>query len=53
MPLAGLHDHMMCPRGGNRRVNPIFEPPPVARRAQGFTATVLNWRAITVTHDGL
>jgi hypothetical protein len=31
--LAGLRDRMMCPRCGNRRVNLIFEPPPVATRA--------------------
>src|SRR5271156_2691026 len=35
MPLAGLGDRMMCPRCGNRRVNLIFEPPPVAGRAAG------------------
>jgi hypothetical protein len=33
MPLAGLADRMMCPRCGARRVNLIFEPPPVAGRA--------------------
>jgi hypothetical protein len=32
MPLAGLRDRMMCPRCGNRRINLIFEPPPVAAR---------------------
>jgi hypothetical protein len=31
--LAGLRERMMCPRCGNRRVNLIFEPPPVAKRA--------------------
>src|ERR1700679_3358681 len=29
---AALGDRMMCPRCGNRRVNLIFEPPPVAGR---------------------
>jgi hypothetical protein len=33
MPLAGLRERMMCPRCGNRRVNLIFDPPPVAKRA--------------------
>jgi hypothetical protein len=33
MPLSGLRERMMCPRCGNRRVNLIFEPPPIARRA--------------------
>ena len=33
MPLAGLHDRMMCPRCGGRRVNLIFEPPTIAGRA--------------------
>jgi hypothetical protein len=33
MPLSGLRERMMCPRCGNRRVNLIFEPPPVAKRA--------------------
>jgi hypothetical protein len=33
MPLSGLCERMMCPRCGNRRVNLIFEPPPVAKRA--------------------
>src|SRR5271163_2045028 len=33
MSLAGLRDRMMCPRCGNRRVDLIFEPPPVAVRA--------------------
>ena len=33
MPLAGLSDRMMCPRCGGRRVNLIFEPPPMADRA--------------------
>ena len=35
MPLAGLGDRMMCPRCGNRRVNLIFEPPPIAGRVAG------------------
>ena len=41
MPPAGLRDRMMCPKCGNRRVNLIFEPPPIATRvpvAQGFAA---------------
>jgi hypothetical protein len=33
MPLSGLRERMMCPRCGNRRVNLIFEPPPVVMRA--------------------
>jgi hypothetical protein len=33
MPLSGLRERMMRPRCGNRRVNLIFEPPPVAKRA--------------------
>jgi hypothetical protein len=33
MPLAGLHDRMMCPRCGGQRVNLIFEPPTMADRA--------------------
>jgi hypothetical protein len=33
MSLAGLRERMMCPQCGNRRVNLIFEPPPVAKRA--------------------
>jgi hypothetical protein len=33
MPLSGMRERMMCPRCGNRRVNLIFEPPPVAKRA--------------------
>jgi hypothetical protein len=33
MPLSGLRERMMCPRCGNRRVNLIFEPPSVAKRA--------------------
>jgi hypothetical protein len=33
MPLAGLRDRLMCPRCGNRRVNLIFDPPPVAKRS--------------------
>jgi hypothetical protein len=33
MPLSGMRDRMMCPRCGNRRVNLIFEPPSVAKRA--------------------
>src|SRR5271169_6288493 len=32
MSLSGLRERMMCPRCGNRRVNLIFEPPPVAKR---------------------
>jgi hypothetical protein len=32
MPLSRLRERMMCPRCGNRRVNLIFEPPPVAKR---------------------
>jgi hypothetical protein len=32
-PLSGLRERMMCPRRGDRRVNLIFEPPPVAKRA--------------------
>ena len=32
MPLSGLQERTVCPRCGNRRVNLIFEPPPVARR---------------------
>ena len=31
-PLAGLRERIMCPRCGNRRVNLIFDPPPVAAR---------------------
>jgi len=31
MSLAGLRERMMCPRCGNRRVNLIFDPPPVTR----------------------
>jgi hypothetical protein len=33
MSLAGLRERMMCPCCGNRRVNLIFDPPPVAQRA--------------------
>jgi hypothetical protein len=33
MPLAVLRERMRCPRCGNRRVNFIFDPPPVAARA--------------------
>jgi hypothetical protein len=33
MPVSGLRERMMCRRWGNRRVNLIFEPPPVAKRA--------------------
>ena len=33
--LAGLNDRMMWPHRGNRRVNPIFEPPTIAGRAKG------------------
>jgi hypothetical protein len=33
MSLSGLRERMMCPRCGNRRVNLIFDPPPVAKRA--------------------
>jgi hypothetical protein len=33
MSLAGLRERMMCPRCGNRRVNLIFDPPPVVRHA--------------------
>ena len=33
MPLSGLRERMMRPRCGNRRVNLILEPPPVAKRA--------------------
>ena len=33
MPLSGLRERMMCPRCGNRRVNLIFEPPAIAKRA--------------------
>jgi hypothetical protein len=33
MSLSGLRERMMCPSCGNRRVNLIFEPPPVAKRA--------------------
>jgi hypothetical protein len=33
MSLAGLRERMMCPRCGNRRVNLIFDPPSVAKRA--------------------
>ena len=33
MPLSSLRERMMCPRCGNRRVNLIFEPPSVAKRA--------------------
>ena len=33
MPLSGLRERMMRRRCGNRRVNLIFEPPPVAKRA--------------------
>ena len=40
MPLATLGDRIMCPRCGNRRVNLIFEPPPVAGRAQGRASTL-------------
>jgi hypothetical protein len=32
MPMSGLRERMMCPRSGNRRVNLISEPPPVAKR---------------------
>jgi hypothetical protein len=35
MPLAGLREHMTCPRCGNRRVNLIFDPPPAGARADG------------------
>ncbi len=35
MPLAGLGDRMICPRCGAHRVNLMFEPPPVAGRADG------------------
>ncbi|MGA2843221.1 MAG: hypothetical protein ABSG18_24335 [Steroidobacteraceae bacterium] len=35
MSLAGLNGRMMCPRCGSRRVNLIFEPPPIADRAEG------------------
>jgi hypothetical protein len=35
MPLAGLHERMMCPRCGNRRVKLTFDPPPTAARARG------------------
>ena len=41
MPPAGLRDRMMCPKGGNGRVNLGVEPPPIATRvpvAQGFAA---------------
>jgi hypothetical protein len=31
--IAGLREGMMCPQCGNRRVNLIFEPPSVAKRA--------------------
>ena len=34
MSLAGLRERMMCPRCGNRRVNLIFDPPPIASRAR-------------------
>ena len=33
MPLSGLRERMMCPRCGNCRVNLIFQPPTVAKRA--------------------
>jgi hypothetical protein len=33
MSLSGLRERMMCPRCGNRRVNLVFEPPPVAKRS--------------------
>ena len=33
MLLAGLRERLMCPRCGNRRVNLVFEPPSVAKRA--------------------
>ena len=33
MPLANLRERTMCPRCGNRRINLIFDPPPVANRA--------------------
>jgi hypothetical protein len=33
MPHFGLQERMMRPRCGNRRVNLIFEPPPLAKRA--------------------
>ena len=33
MPLSSLRERMMCPRCGNRRVNLIFEPPAVGKRA--------------------
>jgi hypothetical protein len=33
MPLSGLRERMMRRRCGNRRVNLIFEPPPVAKRS--------------------
>ena len=36
MPVAALGDRMACPRCGNRRVNLIFEPPPIAGRAAGY-----------------
>ena len=33
MSLAGLRERMMCPKCGNRRINLIFDPPPVVKRA--------------------
>ena len=35
IPLAGLHDRMMRPHCGHRRVNLVVEPPPVAGRVTG------------------
>ena len=43
MPLAGLFERMMCPRCGNRRVNLIFDPPPVAARA---SIVRLHWQIV-------
>jgi hypothetical protein len=33
MSLSGLRERMMCPLCGNRRVNLIFEPRAIAKRA--------------------
>ena len=43
VPLSGPRERMMCPRCGNRRVNLIFEPPPVAERLRAPAPA--NWLA--------
>jgi hypothetical protein len=35
---------MMCPRCGNRRVNLIFEPPPVPKRASVASGFLIGKR---------